>query len=56
MLRICVVLVFVALALADECVDFASFNIQVLGQTKVKKPDVMASLTEVGLWIKEILM
>ena len=34
-------------AVAQQCADFASFNIQVLGKTKVGKAPVMESLTKV---------
>ena len=36
----------VAVTVADQCADFASFNIQVLGTTKVRKSAVVESLTK----------
>ena len=49
MLRACVFLTAVATvaAVAQQCADFASFNIQVLGKTKIGKAPVLESLTKV---------
>ena len=49
MLQVCVFMtaVVTAAAVAQQCADFASFNIQVLGKTKVGKAPVLESLTKV---------
>ena len=57
MWRFCVFLaVVVAVTVAEDCADFASFNIQILGKTKVRKPDVMESLQKVRTIILGLLM
>ena len=54
MWRFCVFLaVVVAVTVAEDCADFASFNIQILGKTKVRKPDVMESLQKVRTKISD---
>ena len=48
MAQVCVFLAaVVAVTVAEQCADFASFNIQVLGTRKVGKSAVMDSLTKV---------
>ena len=55
MSRVCVFLAaVVAVTLAEQCADFASFNIQVLGTRKVGKSAVVESLTKVIIIISRI--
>ena len=46
--------IVVGLTLADNYIDLSAFNIQVLGRTKMSRPDVVYSLVKVTFYTFEV--